>query len=183
MCHGTRAPLNTRTLNECNLKKGGGMERSLTSNWAWRRGSKEKDLVKNEENTIPREENVTLKKKKSENPKFTHSFTLETQLWTSQKNSSCPRGAHATDSAEISVIIILDAAGSRKLPQILGQEVPCSRRSLQSSKRWLLTGKGTRKCGSPWKGLSGSGGAGVSRARGWLYPRDLAQSPQNVIVA
>lgn len=51
-------------------------------------------------------------KKKSENPKFTHSFTLETQLWTSQKNSSCPRGAHATDSAEISVIIILDAAGS-----------------------------------------------------------------------
>lgn len=39
------------------------MERSLTSNWAWRRGSKEKDLVKNEENTIPREENVTLKKK------------------------------------------------------------------------------------------------------------------------
>lgn len=49
------------------------MDRSLTSNWAWCRGNKEKDLVKNEENTIPREEGVTLKKKKVWESKI-HSF-------------------------------------------------------------------------------------------------------------
>lgn len=63
-------------------------------------------------------------KKKLKNSKFAHSFPMGSQLWPSQKNSSCPQGVPAADSAGIALIVILDTAGSRKLPQVLSQELP-----------------------------------------------------------